>query len=54
LEHRHRALVVVEKDLKDSPEHHAKRTEPPPPSGPTGRADRDFRPQTMMTFRTLL
>jgi len=55
LEQRQRALVVVEKDLKDAQNNHAKRTEHASAIGPPQeRADRDFRPQTMMTFRTLL
>jgi len=55
LEQRKRALVVVEKDLKDAQNNHAKRTEHASAIGPPQeRADRDFRKQTMMTFRTLL
>jgi hypothetical protein len=55
LEQRQRALVVVEKDLKDAQNNHAKRTEHASAIGPPQeRADRDFRKQTIMTFRTLL
>jgi len=54
LEQRQRALVVVEKDLKDAQNTHAKLTEHASAIGPPQeRADRDFRQQTMMTFRTL-
>ena len=54
LEQRQRALVAVEKDLKDAQNTHAKRTEHAAAIGPPQeRADRDFRTQTMMTFRTL-
>jgi hypothetical protein len=55
LEQRQRALVVVEKALKDAQHHHAKRTEHASAIGPPQeRADRDCRKQTMMTCRTLL
>jgi hypothetical protein len=55
LEQRQRALVVVEKDLKDAQNTHAKLTEHASAIGPPKeRADRDFRKQTIMTFRTLL
>jgi isopentenyl diphosphate isomerase/L-lactate dehydrogenase-like FMN-dependent dehydrogenase len=55
LEPRQRALVVVEKDLKDAQNNHAKLTEHASAIGPPKeRADRDFRTQTIMTFRTLL
>ena len=55
LEQRKRALVAVEKDRKDAQNNHAKRTEQASAIGPPKeRADRDFRKQTMMTFRTLL
>ena len=55
VEQRKRALVVVEKDLKDAQNHHATLTEHASAIGPPKeRADRDFRKQTIMTFRTLL
>jgi len=55
LEQRQRVLVVVEKDLKDAQNNHAKLTEQASAIGPPKeRADRDFRKQTIMTFRTLL
>ena len=48
-------LVVVEKELQDAQSHHAKLTEHASALGaPQERADRDFRKQTIMTFRTLL
>ena len=54
LEQRQRALVVVEKDLKDAQNTHAKRTEHASAIGlRQERADRDVRKQTMRTFRTL-
>ena len=50
-----RALVVVEKELKDAQHNHAKLTEQACAIGPPQeRADRDFRKQTIMTIRTLL
>ena len=55
LEQRQRALVVVEKELKDAQHTHAQRTEQAVAIGPPReRADRDFRKQTIMTVRTLL
>ena len=55
LEQRQRALVAVEKDLKDAQNNHAKLTAQASALGPPKeRADRDFRKQTIMTFRTLL
>jgi hypothetical protein len=55
LEQRQRALVGVEKALKDAQHHHAKLIEPAGAIGPPReRADRDCRKQTIMTVRTLL
>jgi hypothetical protein len=55
LEQRQRALVVVEKELKDAQHTHAQLTEQAVAIGPPReRADRDFRKQTIMTVRTLL
>src|SRR6266487_2075739 len=55
LDQRKRALVVVEKDLKDAQHHQAKLIEQACAIGPPQeRADRDFRKQTIMTIRTLL
>ena len=55
LAQRQRALVVVEKELKDAQHTHAQRTEQAVAIGPPReRADRDFRKQTIMTVRTLL
>jgi hypothetical protein len=55
LEQRQRALVVVEKALKDTQHTHAQLTEQAVAIGPPReRADRDFRKQTIMTVRTLL
>jgi len=47
--------VGVAKELKDAQHHHAKLTEQASTLGPPReRADRDFRKQTIMTWRTLL
>ncbi len=55
LDQRQRALVVVEKDLKDAQHNQAKLIEQACAIGPPQeRADRDFRKQTIMTIRTLL
>ncbi len=55
LAQRQRALVVMEKELKDAQHTHAQRTEQAVAIGPPReRADRDFRKQTIMTVRTLL
>ena len=55
LEQRTRALVVMDKELKDAQNHHATLTEQATAIGPAQeRADRDFRKQTIMTVRTLL
>ena len=55
LDQRKRALVVVEKELQDAQNNHAKLTEQACSIGsPRERADRDFRKQTIMTVRTLL
>ena len=55
LDQRKRALVVVEKELKDAQHHQAKLIEQACAIGaPQERADRDFRKQTIMTMRTLL
>jgi hypothetical protein len=55
LDQRKRALVVVEKELKDAQHNHAKLIEHACAIGPPKeRADRDFRKQTIMTIRTLL
>src|SRR5712691_9776610 len=55
LDQRKRALVVVEKDLKDAQHNQAKLIEQACAIGPPQeRADRDFRTQTIMTIRTLL
>src|SRR6266568_69525 len=55
LAQRQRALVVVEKELKDAQHAHAQRTAQAVAIGPPReRADRDFRKQTIMTVRTLL
>ena len=55
LDQRQRAVVVVEKALKDTQHNHAKLIEQACAIGPPQeRADRDFRTQTIMTMRTLL
>jgi hypothetical protein len=55
LDQRKRALVVVEKELKDAQHNQAKLIEQAGAIGPPReRADRDFRKQTIMTVRTLL
>ena len=55
LEQRKRALVGVEKEIKDAQPHQAKLLEQAGAIGPPQeRADRDFRKQTIMTIRTLL
>ena len=55
LDQRKRALVVVEKDLKDAQHNQAQLIEQACAIGPPQeRADRDFRKQTIMTMRTLL
>jgi hypothetical protein len=55
LDQRKRALVVVEKALKDAQHNQAKLVEQACAIGPPReRADRDFRKQTIMTVRTLL
>jgi len=55
LDQRKRALVVVEKELQEAQNNHAKLTEQACSIGsPRERADRDFRKQTIMTVRTLL
>ena len=55
LEQRKRALVVVEKELKDAQHNQATLIEHVCAIGPPReRADRDFRKQTIMTIRTLL
>jgi hypothetical protein len=55
LEQRQRALALVEQELKDAQDKHAKLHEQAAALGPPReRADRDFRKQTIMTFRTLL
>ena len=55
LDQRKRALVVVEKELKDAQHNQAKLIEQACAIGPPQeRADRDFRKQTIMTIRTLL
>ena len=55
LDQRQRAVVVVEKALTDAQHDHAQLLERAGAIGPPQeRADRDFRKQTMMTFRTLL
>jgi hypothetical protein len=55
LAQRQRALVTVEKELKDAKTKHATLSEHVAALGPVGqRADRDFRKQTIMTMRTLL
>jgi hypothetical protein len=55
LDQRKRALVVVEKELKDAQHNQAKLIEQACAIGPPQeRADRDFRQQTIMTIRTLL
>jgi hypothetical protein len=55
LEQRQRAWVVVAKDRKDAQHTQAKLREPTCAIGPPHeRADRDVRPQTLMTMRTLL
>jgi hypothetical protein len=55
LDQRKRALVVVEKDLKEAQHKQDTLAERAQALGPPGqRADRDFRKQTIMTVRTLL
>jgi hypothetical protein len=55
LEQRQRALVRGEQECKDAQHQHANLTEQAAALGPPReRADRDFRKQTIMTFRTLL
>jgi hypothetical protein len=55
LEQRQRALVGLETAHKDAQHHHATLTAHASALGsPRPRADRDFRKQTIMTFRTLL
>lgn len=52
---RQRALVGVAKERKDAQPHHATLTAQASTRGPPReRADRDFRTQTIMTWRTLL
>jgi hypothetical protein len=55
LAQRQRALAVAEKESKDAQDHHATLVAHASALGsPRERADRDFRKQTIMTFRTLL
>ena len=55
LEQRQRALAGMEQELKDAKHQHDKLAEQAAAFGSPGeRADRDFRKQTIMTFRTLL
>ena len=55
LEQRQQALVRGEQECKDAQHQHANLTEQAAAIGPPReRADRDFRKQTIMTFRTLL
>jgi hypothetical protein len=55
LEQRQDTLAVLDKALKDAQHKHGKLAEQGAALGPPGeRADRDFRKQTIMTFRTLL
>ena len=55
LEQRQHALVGLDKDLQDAQHTHTQLTEQASAIGPPKeRADRDFRTQTIMTFRTLL
>lgn len=55
LEQRQRALVVMDKELKEAQNNQAKLTAQATVIGPAKeRADRDFRKQTIMTVRTLL
>ena len=55
LAQRQRALAVAEKESKDAQDHHATLVAHASALGPPReRADRDFRKQTIMTFRTLL
>jgi hypothetical protein len=55
LEQRQRALALVEQELKDAQDKHAQlRAQATALEPPRERADRDFRKQTIMTFRTLL
>jgi hypothetical protein len=55
LAQRQRALAVAEKESKDAQAHHATLAAHASALGPPReRADRDFRKQTIMTFRTLL
>ena len=55
LEQRQRTLAVLDKELKDAPHKQGQLAAQAAALGPPGeRADRDFRKQTIMTFRTLL
>jgi len=55
LEQRQSTLGTLEHELKAAKAQHAKLSEQAATLGPAGqRADRDFRPQTIMTIRTLL
>jgi hypothetical protein len=55
LAQRQRALAVAEKESKDAQDHHDTLVAHASALGPPReRADRDFRKQTIMTFRTLL
>jgi len=55
LAQRQRALAVAEKESKDAQDHHETLAAHASALGPPReRAERDFRPQTLMTFRTLL
>ena len=55
LEQRQRTFMTLEQECKEAQEKHAKLSEQATALGPAGqRADRDFRKQTIMTWRTLL
>ena len=55
LEQRQRTLAVLDKELKDAQHKQGQLAAQAAALGPPGeRADRDFRKQTIMTFRTLL
>ena len=55
LAQRQRTLVELDKALRDSQHKHSNLAEQATALGPPGeRSDRDFRKQTIMTFRTLL
>ena len=55
LEQRQRTFRTVAQACKEAQETHAKLSEQAPALGPAGpRAERDVRPQTIMTIRTLL